>query len=299
MSIYKIKNNTAEQLNLNNRGFGSEFALRDFFAENDNLYKILGIKFIAKEYQIPNGRIDTLGLDENGSPVIIEYKWKENDDVLSQGLFYLDWLRTNKHHFELLVKDVIGSDMEVTWAKPRVILVAQGFNRYIKSAVRTIQNVELKTYNVYDDNILQIENEYSPYPEVVKETKPITNVVSNDEDEEETYNLQYHLIRSRVELREAFNQIRELILALPNVEEVSEQKSGITYRTTKSFARFEFRTHSIQILVRDPSYAEDQFGIVKDVTNNKWGYLGAIKLEIGADPLPVFEIVKASYNSTL
>ncbi len=297
MSIYKIKNNIAEQLNLNSRGFGSEFALRDFFAENDNLYKILGIKFIAKEYQIPNGRIDTLGLDENGSPVIIEYKWKENDDVLSQGLFYLDWLRTNKHHFELLVKDVLGSDIEVTWAKPRVILVAQGFNRYIKSAVRTIQNVELKTYNVYDDNILQIENEYSPYPEVVKEIKPITNVISNGE--EEVYNLQYHLTRSRIELREAFNQIRELILALPNVEEVSEQKSGITYRTTKSFARFEFRTHSIQILVRDPSYAEDQLEIVKDVTNNKWGYLGAIKLEIGADPLPVFEIVKASYNSTL
>ena len=99
MSIYKINAKKALQLNLKENGFGNEFALRDFFAENDNLYNILGIKFLAKEYQIPNGRMDTIGIDENGSPVIIEYKWKENDDVLSQGLFYLDWLKNNKPHF--------------------------------------------------------------------------------------------------------------------------------------------------------------------------------------------------------
>jgi hypothetical protein len=85
MSIFKIDNKRVQQLSLKQSGFGNEFALRDFFAENDNLYNILGIKFLAKEYQIPNGRIDTIGIDENGSPVIIEYKWKENDDVLSQG----------------------------------------------------------------------------------------------------------------------------------------------------------------------------------------------------------------------
>ncbi len=296
MPIYKINNNKAHQLNLKQNGFGNEFALRDFFAENDNLYDLLGIKFLAKEYQIPNGRMDTIGIDENGSPVIIEYKWKENDDVLSQGLFYLDWLKNNKPHFELLVKNKLGNDMEVIWNKPRVILIAQGFNRYIKSAVRTIQNVELKTYNVYEDDILQIENEYSPYPEVVKSIK---QVVGGNEEEEQIYNLEYHLNLTSDKLKEKFDEMREMLLQLPNVEEFAEQKSGITYRTTKSFTRFEFRVNSIQILVREPKYDIDTNNLVKDVTNNKWGYLGAIKFTEDMDIALIFEIIKASYNSTL
>jgi hypothetical protein len=255
----------------------------------------LGIKFLAKEYQIPNGRIDTLGIDENGSPVIIEYKWKENDDVLSQGLFYLDWLRNNKPHFDLIVKNILGNEVEVIWNKPRVILIAQGFNRYIKSAVRAIQNVELKTYNVYDGNILQIENEYSPYPEIIKEIKQKTV----ESDIEETYNLKYHLNQTSTLLANKFQEIREMLLQLPNVEEVSEQKSGITYRTTKSFTRFDFRSTYIQVLVRDCEYGIDNEGIVKDVTNNKWGYLGSIKLTEELSPESVFLIVKESYNSTI
>ena len=295
MSIYKITNNKSQQLTLKRDGFGNEFNLRDFFAENDNLYNVLGIKFLAKEYQIPNGRIDTVGIDENGSPVIVEYKWKENEDVLSQGLFYLDWLRNNKPHFELLVKDKLGNDIEVVWGKPRVVLIAQGFNRYIKSAVRTIQNVELKTYNVYEGDILQIENEYSPYPETVREIKQITEETSS----EEVYNLEYHLSITSKVLQDKFEEIREMLLQLPNVEEMSEQKSGITYRTTKSFSRFEFRTNSIQILVRSPKYDIDSNNLVKDVTNNRWGYLGAIKLTEEIDVKPVIDILKESYNSTI
>lgn len=296
MSLYKINNNIAEQMNLKQNGFGSEFALRDFFAENDNLYNILGIKFLAKEYQIPNGRIDTLGIDENSSPVIIEYKWKENDDVLSQGLFYLDWLRNNKPHFELIVKNILGNETEILWGKPRVVLIAQGFNRYIKSAVRAIQNVELKTYNVYEGDILQIENEYSPYPEAIKEPKQI---VLQNNDDEEVYNLEYHLNQTSKVLQDKFQEIREMLLQLPNVEEMSEQKSGITYRTTKSFVRFRFQTSHIQIRIRQAQYDADTQGDVKDITQFKVGYLGQIKLTENSNTDIILEIIKVSYSSTL
>lgn len=49
------------------------------------------------------GRIDTFGIDENGSPVIIEYKRSMNENVINQYLFYLDWLMDHKAEFELLV----------------------------------------------------------------------------------------------------------------------------------------------------------------------------------------------------
>ena len=43
----------------------------------NNLDTLLGIRFLASEHSIGKthaGRIDTLGLDENQCPVIIEYK---------------------------------------------------------------------------------------------------------------------------------------------------------------------------------------------------------------------------------
>ena len=51
------------------------------------------------------GRIDTLGLDENGCPVIVEYKRHNNENVINQGLFYPDWLFDHKADFRLLVID--------------------------------------------------------------------------------------------------------------------------------------------------------------------------------------------------
>lgn len=297
MPIYKIINNDVKQLGAKENGFGNEFSLRDFFAENSNLEKMLGIRFLEKEFRIPEGRIDTLGIDENDSPVIIEYKWKENDDVFSQGLFYLNWLVKNKSHFELLVKNKLGNDVVVSWDQPRVILIAQGFNRYIKSAVQTVENVELKTYTLYEDGILHIENEYSPFPEKVCLVKNSENKTTKDEDA--VYDLNYHLNITSVEMQQKFQELREMILKLPEVDERAVQKSGITYRTTKSFARFEFRGSWIQILVRDSNYSEDTEKIVKDITTHNWGFLGMIKFSPETDLSYVFNLIKSSYNSTL
>lgn len=65
----------------------------------DNLETFLGIKFLGTEYRTGpkhGGRIDTLGIYENNSPVIIEYKRATNENVINQGLFYLEWLLDHK-----------------------------------------------------------------------------------------------------------------------------------------------------------------------------------------------------------
>lgn len=288
--IFRIQKNTATQIPVKDDGFGTEFNLRDFFA--DNLVRLLGITFLEKEYSTTDGRIDTLGLDENNSPVIIEYKKKENDDVLSQGLFYFDWLVKNKKHFELLVGSKLGKDIQVNWDQPRVILIAQGFNRYIIAAVRQLRNIELKTYTYYNSDILHVENIYSPHH--VKLTK-------KEEPKEEIpeYDLDYHLKSTSKEIQDKFNQLREMILDLPEVEERLAQKSGITYRTTKSFVRFEFRPSWIQVLLRDPKYQLDSKNLVRDVTTHEWGYKGMVKFNSDITVDDMFSLVKQSYESTL
>lgn len=293
MAIFKINTKKAQQLSLKADGFGNEFSLRDFFA--DNLEEILGVKFLEKEYQTTDGRIDTLGIDENNSPVIIEYKWRENQEVFSQGLFYLDWLVKNKKHFDLLVKSKLGEDVEVNWEQPRVVLIAQGFSRYIKAAVQRVENVELKTYSLYEGDILNLESEYSPLPAKVR-------LSSKKEEQEEVpteYDLNYHLNIASPEMQKSFIELQEKLLQLPSVEEVSGQKTGITYRTTKSFARLEFKGNWIQLLLRDPSYVADSHGLVRDVTAHRWGFRGVVKFTPDSDVDYIFNLVKASYESTL
>ena len=64
--------------------------------------------------------MDTLGIDENGFPVIIEYKRSANENVINQGLFYLDWLMDHRRDFEWLVLDKFDEAM----AKKRRLVVA-------------------------------------------------------------------------------------------------------------------------------------------------------------------------------
>ncbi|MFF5491716.1 hypothetical protein [Streptomyces virginiae] len=48
--------------------------LQDVVEENMEL--LLGVRFLASEYStgpVHGGRIDSLGIDENGSPVVVEF----------------------------------------------------------------------------------------------------------------------------------------------------------------------------------------------------------------------------------
>jgi RecB family endonuclease NucS len=74
-----------------------------------NLEALLGVRFLASKFTTTHGgRIDTLGLDENGCPVILEYKRATNENVINQGLFYLDWLMDHRKVFQWLVLEKLG-----------------------------------------------------------------------------------------------------------------------------------------------------------------------------------------------
>jgi len=71
MAIFELNKSKMNKLKITK--FKNEKELQSVF--ENNLEEIFGIKFLATEYTTTHGgRIDTLGLDEDGSPVIIEYK---------------------------------------------------------------------------------------------------------------------------------------------------------------------------------------------------------------------------------
>ncbi|WP_382036265.1 endonuclease NucS domain-containing protein [Streptomyces aureoversilis] len=84
------------------RGAVRERHLQDLVEAN--MEALLGVRFLASEYSTGarhRGRIDSLGLDENGAPVIVEYKRERGANVISQGLFYLSWLVDHRGEFQL------------------------------------------------------------------------------------------------------------------------------------------------------------------------------------------------------
>ena len=290
MPIFSQSNNTAKQIKLTT--FEDEGSLQNFI--ENNLEEIFSIKFIASEFSTGEkhgGRIDTLGLDENGSPVIIEYKWGEKDNVINQGLFYLDWLIDHVGDFQIATERKLGN-VKIDWGRPRLILIASSFNRYDKYAInRMNENIELWDYTLYENGLFSIELEACSQPST-KNKKQVTKIDYSN------YDLNYHLNKTSKELKEKFLDIREQILEFGGVKEVTEQKSGITYKTSKSFARFEFNKSVINLLLRDPKYI-DPGGLVKDVTTFEWGYKGLVKIKPEIYNPAIAGLVEQSYNSTL
>lgn len=63
----------------------------------NNMNTFFGVTFLASEYRTTDGgRMDSIGIDENHCPVIFEYKRSMKENVINQGLFYLNWLLDHK-----------------------------------------------------------------------------------------------------------------------------------------------------------------------------------------------------------
>ncbi|ONI49831.1 hypothetical protein STIB_61300 [Streptomyces sp. IB2014 011-1] len=124
---------------------------------------MLGVRFLASEYVIDcveGGRIDSLGIDENGAPVIVEYKRGTDAGVINQGLYYLSWLTRHRSAFDSLVRDRLGvpTAAQVLWSAPRLICVAGDFTRYDAHAVREHRrSIDLVRYRYYGSDHVSLE----------------------------------------------------------------------------------------------------------------------------------------------
>ena len=143
----------------------------------------LGVRFLATEYstgKTHKGRIDSLGLDENGCPVIIEYKRHTNENVINQGLFYLDWLLDHQAEFRWLVMEKLGKGVadKIEWSGTRLLCIASGFTKYDEHAVAQInRSIELIRYKLFDTDLILLE-----LVNAVTVEEQVTTISSNDID---------------------------------------------------------------------------------------------------------------------
>lgn len=111
----------------------------------DNLLEVLDMDFLYSEYPTTDrGRIDTLAIDADRAPVIIEYKRNRNDNVINQALSYLKWLKSQKvEFFEMMVMKRLGPEKakKISWNNPRIKCIAESYSKF---DIDTLEVIPLK-----------------------------------------------------------------------------------------------------------------------------------------------------------
>ncbi len=286
LKLFRIKTGDVEELP--SQSVALEKSLQNLIEKNLEVF--FGVEFLASEYSTGikhGGRIDTLGIDENGCPVIIEYKRSINENVINQGLYYLDWLLDHQADFELLVIQNLGADKasEIEWSTPQLKCIAGDFKKYDKHAVEQInRNIELIRYRKYGDELILFE--------LVNSTAAQTPVVSNGGSSSGKSFSEYLKSADQAQV-DLFESIKAFCLSLGDDVQYKILKHYGAFKRLKNFCCVEVHIQTKKILLYlkvNPDSIELENGFHRNV--RKIGHFGTGDLEVTIDSPEAFEKAK-------
>lgn len=241
----------------------------------------LGVRFLASEYttgKTHKGRIDSLGLDENGCPVIVEYKRHSNENVINQGLFYLDWLLDHQAEFRWLVMEKLGKDVaeDIDWAGTRLLCIAADFTRYDQHAVQQIpRNVELIRYKLFGDDLLLLElvNSVSVADATMAKVSPAAPASEKPKSVSKDKTAEEQLAQAQPLIRELYDALAGYLLSLGDDVQEKHLKLYTAFRRLKNFACvIPYRDKLLVMLKVDPETVALEEGFSRDTRNiGTWG----------------------------
>ncbi|WP_052663025.1 DUF5655 domain-containing protein [Mycoplasmoides pirum] len=256
-----------------------------------NMLKIFNIEFLESEYPFNDlnfgpGRIDSLGIDKEGRPVIFEYKLKENVNVINQSIYYSQWLKNHSESFELLlVKKLDEAKRKFFIEKkniknPRIICIAKNFSKFDKQIVGN-NDIQLFQYYLYGEN-----NRFIAFELVngLPKTSSDIDYHSKDNYLKSKDDLQsIKAIYDELNLAKK-NLVDNLIFLINNLGEnisLNWQKWYVTFKKNNFFASFNLRKSGTIKLFLCLDYDESsmsQYSFIRNVKNV--GHLGVGDVEI-------------------
>jgi predicted transport protein len=248
-----------------------------------NLEPLLGVRFLASEYptgKTHSGRIDTLGLDEDDCPVILEYKRSSGENVINQGLFYLDWLMDHQAEFKLLVLDRCGkgSAEAIDWTAPRLVCVASDFTKYDGHAVQQMnRNIELIRYRLFGSELLLLElvNAVAAKTATGKTSgsKAKGDTVKGVKGTGPDKTVTQWLKELSPRMQELFGSLDGFVSSLGDDVQRKELRLYIAYKRLKNFVTVVFQKKSMYLYLRlDPKTVKLDQGFSRDVSQiGHWG----------------------------
>ena len=266
----------------------------------NNLEALLGVKFVASEFPTNNGgRMDTLGIDENGFPVIIEYKLDKNRTVINQGMFYMAWLRSHNAEFWKIVLEKLGRDIadSIDSSSIRLICIASDFTREDLGAYELMpDNIDLVRYRRFGDSHLLLER-----ITVSDSEEPDSGLQTNGKTSWDKPFTQW-LENASPDIRDVYESLRQAILS--QGEDVSEKQTKLytAFKRIKNFATVTYanKTELNLYLHIDPKQVELRDGLRDMSTIGHWG-TGELEVRIKTqeDVKQSLSLIQRSYEGQL
>ena len=272
-----------------------------------NLIETLGLQFLSTEYTTTSGgRIDTLAVDADGAPVIIEYKKNRNDAVINQALSYLKWLKTQKpEFFQKLMIDKLGQkafdEIGLDWKNPRVICIAESYSRFDLDTVHFVNTrIELIRYRMYEDGVFSLEAlnvlEAVAHSEEEKEQQ---QKISPKIEDEVVPAVENFIQKSSPAVREMYEELREQILALDEAIIEKPTTLYVGYKMSNNFADVHFQKSGLKVFLRPVDYADPR-GMVKQIPDGyNWKLNKFFQLTNSEDIEYLMSLIEQSYKDVL
>jgi predicted transport protein len=297
MPIFKEENGKLKKLKVN--PFTKEKTLQCMIEQN--LLEVLDLHFLATEYPTTfGGRIDTIAVDNNGAPVIIEYKLNKNDNVINQALSYLRWLKAQKiEFFEMLVIKKLGKELadklKIDWNNPRVICIAENYSKFDIDTVEVIPvRMELLRYRYYENGILSLESINSVEQPVIKVEKTKEGSITVN-----TTSIEDLLLKASSQIQQIFNELQSRILQID--ENIIEKATSlyVAYRLSKSFAEIHIGKNQIKVYLRPVDYEDPLNKVEKIPESYNWSMDRRIYIKSIEELDYVMKLVEQSYNDII
>lgn len=295
IKLFSIKGQIEE---LHSKEVTLEKELQKLLEENMNTF--FGVTFLKSEYRITNGRMDSIGIDENNCPVIFEYKRSMNENVINQGLFYLDWLLDHKADFKLLVMDVLGNEKAdaIDWSMPCVICVANDFTKFDEHAVNQMQrNIKLVKYKKFGDNLISLE--FLNAPQVQPITFDDNSIKSTRKSNWKDKDFKQYFAEAGEKNQNLFYSVRDYVLSLGDDISENQLKLYVAFKKVRNIVCVEVYQSCVLLHLRlNPDTVDLIPGFTENVRNK--GHWGTGDLEIHIKSIDDFEnaklLIDRAYN---
>jgi predicted transport protein len=286
-------------------------AQSNFLAEKElqrliesNLDTVFRCRFVAAEFPTGAqhaGRIDTLALSEDGSPVIIEYKKIESSDLINQSLYYLSWIHDHRGDFEIAVQKAFRRPTEVDWSDVRVICIAPNYKKFDLHAVQVMgANIELWTYRLFANSTFYLEEVLQksfvgPSQAVAPGMKNPIMVAAGKKAAiaraTGSYTFEGHLSDVPKPIQDIAIGVQEFVRGLDSSIEEAPKKFYVAYRTSQNIVCMEIKKGKVVLFLKlNPAKDKGPTGISRDV--REIGHYGTGDLELTLRTQPDFEAAK-------
>ena len=242
--------------------------------------------------------MDSIGIDENHCPVIFEYKRSMKENVINQGLFYLNWLLDHKDSFKVLVIEKLGLEAadNIDWSMPRVVCIAGDFTRYDESAIKQMnRNISLIRYKKFGEDLLMFEQINENI--TASHDDNSTMIITKSKAGQKSFVAKKKDTSS--EILALYENVRNYVLSLGDDITENQLKHYVAFKKIKNIVCAEIQKKCLILYLKlDVNTVEFEDGFTRDMTHS--GHFGtgdvSVVIRNHADYEKAKALLERAYN---